>query len=66
MKETIQFEVMKDSCFVCDCLGTAFTRDTGQRDLVRRADKVIVIEGCLINCASRMLKNMRSLSQRRS
>jgi len=26
------------------CLGGAFTKDTGQRNLVRRADKAIVIE----------------------
>ena len=37
------------------CLGGAFTRDTGQRNLVRRADKVIAIEGCFINCSSRMM-----------
>lgn len=38
------------------CLGAAFTKDAGQRELVRRADKVIVIEGCFINCASRMME----------
>ncbi len=37
------------------CLGGAFTKDTGQRSLVRRAEKVIAIEGCFINCASRMM-----------
>jgi uncharacterized metal-binding protein len=37
------------------CLGGAFTKDTGQRNLVRRADKVIAIEGCFINCSSRMM-----------
>lgn len=37
------------------CLGGAFTKDTGQRDLVRRADRVIAIEGCFINCSSRMM-----------
>ncbi|WP_128693937.1 putative zinc-binding protein [Methanoculleus taiwanensis] len=37
------------------CLGGAFTKDTGQRNLVRRAEKVIAIEGCFINCASRMM-----------
>ena len=36
------------------CLGGAFTKDTGQRNLVRRANKVIAIEGCFIACASRM------------
>ncbi len=38
------------------CLGGAFTKDTGQRDLVRRAPKVIALEGCFIECASRMMK----------
>jgi uncharacterized metal-binding protein len=37
------------------CLGGAFTKDTGQRNLVRRAETVIAIEGCFINCASRMM-----------
>jgi uncharacterized metal-binding protein len=107
MKETINIEVMKDSCYVCEdyaalhatnppkiaiiscegactrgevsrlaanmiahtlspdntvriCLGAAFTKDAGQRELVRRADKVIVIEGCFINCASRMMEGVIS------
>ena len=105
MKETVNIEVMEDSCYVCEdysklhstnppkiaivscegacargevsriaanliahrlspdntvriCLGAAFTKDAGQRDLVRRADKVIVIEGCFINCASRMMEGV--------
>lgn len=37
------------------CLGGAFTKDTGQRNLVRMAEKVIAIEGCFINCSSRMM-----------
>ncbi len=37
------------------CLGGAFTKDTGQRNLVRRAAKVIAIEGCFVNCSSRMM-----------
>ena len=40
------------------CLGGAFTKDTGQRNLVRRADKVIAIEGCFINCSSRMMQGV--------
>jgi uncharacterized OsmC-like protein/uncharacterized metal-binding protein len=40
------------------CLGGAFTKDTGQRNLVRRADKVIAIEGCFINCSSRMMQGI--------
>jgi uncharacterized metal-binding protein len=38
------------------CLGGAFTKDTGQRALVRNAPKVIAIEGCFIECATRMMK----------
>jgi uncharacterized metal-binding protein len=40
------------------CLGGAFTKDTGQRDLVRRAEKVIAIEGCFISCAARMMEGV--------
>ncbi len=42
------------------CLGGAFTKDTGQRHLVRKAPKVIAIEGCFINCSSRMMKGVIS------
>lgn len=37
------------------CLGGAFTKDTGQRGLVRNAKHVIALEGCPIDCASRMM-----------
>lgn len=37
------------------CLGSAFTKDTGQRALVRNAPRVIALEGCVINCSSRMM-----------
>ncbi|MBA3073961.1 MAG: hypothetical protein FP831_10220 [Anaerolineae bacterium] len=40
------------------CLGGAFTKDTGQRDLVRNAKQVVVIEGCFIQCATRMLQGV--------
>lgn len=40
------------------CLGGAFTKDTGQRNLVRRAEKVIAIEGCFLNCSSRMMQGV--------
>jgi len=40
------------------CLGGAFTKDTGQRNLVRRAEKVIAIEGCFIHCAARMMEGV--------
>lgn len=37
------------------CLGGAFTKNTGQRGLVRGADRVLALEGCHVNCASRMM-----------
>jgi uncharacterized metal-binding protein len=40
------------------CLGGAFTKDSGQRNLVRYAQKVIALEGCFIECASRMMKGV--------
>ena len=40
------------------CLGGAFTKDTGQRNLVRGANKTIAIEGCFISCSSRMMKGV--------
>lgn len=40
------------------CLGGAFTKDTGQRDLVKNAGRLIAIEGCFVNCASRMMQGM--------
>ena len=40
------------------CLGGAFTKDTGQRNLVRNAKRVIALEGCSIKCASRMMQGV--------
>ncbi|WP_297425581.1 putative zinc-binding protein [Clostridium sp.] len=40
------------------CLGGAFTKEGGQRNLVREAHKAIAIEGCFINCSSRMMKGV--------
>jgi uncharacterized metal-binding protein len=40
------------------CLGGAFTKDTGQRSLVKRAPSVIALEGCFLNCASRMMRGV--------
>ncbi len=37
------------------CLGGAFTKNTGQRNLVRNAKRLIAIEGCPVNCSSRMM-----------
>lgn len=40
------------------CLGGAFTKDTNQRKLVRNSQRVIILEGCAISCASRMIKGI--------
>jgi uncharacterized metal-binding protein len=37
------------------CLGSAFTKDAGQRRLVEKATKALVLEGCFLRCASRMM-----------
>lgn len=40
------------------CLGGAFTKNTGQRGLVRDAQQVVALEGCFIECATRMMKGV--------
>jgi DGC domain len=40
------------------CLGGAFTKNTGQRELARKAPRLIAIEGCSIDCASRMMQGV--------
>jgi uncharacterized metal-binding protein len=40
------------------CLGGAFTKDTGQRGLVKNAPRVIALEGCFLNCSSRMMRGV--------
>lgn len=40
------------------CLGGAFTKDTGQRNLVRNGKRLIALEGCFVNCSSRMMKGV--------
>jgi uncharacterized metal-binding protein len=40
------------------CLGGAFTKDTGQRNLARRASRVLAVEGCPIACATRMMEGV--------
>lgn len=40
------------------CLGGAFTKNTGQRNLVRSAPRVIALEGCPVNCSSRMMQGV--------
>lgn len=40
------------------CLGGAFTKDTGQRNLVRMATRLIALEGCVVNCSSRMMSGV--------
>jgi uncharacterized metal-binding protein len=37
------------------CLGSAFTKDAGQRGLVENAETALVLEGCFLRCASRMM-----------
>jgi uncharacterized metal-binding protein len=39
-------------------LGGAFTKNTGQRNLVRSANELIALEGCFIECASRIMKGV--------
>ena len=40
------------------CLGGAFTKNTGQRGLVREAPRLIALEGCFIQCATRMMQGV--------
>lgn len=40
------------------CLGGAFTKDTGQRNLLRQATRLIALEGCFVNCSSRMMNGV--------
>jgi uncharacterized metal-binding protein len=40
------------------CLGGAFTKDTGQRGLARNGARVIAVEGCFLECSSRMMKGV--------
>jgi uncharacterized metal-binding protein len=40
------------------CLGGAFTKNTGQRGLVRNGRRVIALEGCFLECSSRMMKGV--------
>ncbi len=40
------------------CLGGAFTKDGGQRALVRGSARVVAVEGCFLECASRMMKGV--------
>ena len=40
------------------CLGGAFTKDTGQRSLARNGAAVMAVEGCFLECASRMMKGV--------
>lgn len=40
------------------CLGGAFTKDTGQRGLVGNAPRLIAVEGCFLECATRMMQGV--------
>jgi uncharacterized metal-binding protein len=42
------------------CLGSAFTKDTGQRNMLRSANRVVALEGCSIECGTRMMKGVIS------
>lgn len=53
----IAHEMAKDET-VRICLGGAFTKNTGQRNLVRRAERCLAIEGCFVSCATRMMQGV--------
>ena len=55
--DTVAYTLLPEST-VRICLGGAFTKDTGQRGLVRNAERVVAIEGCSIKCASRMMQGV--------
>ena len=38
------------------CSGSALTKDSGQRSLLRNASNVLILEGCSLECASRSLE----------
>ncbi len=40
------------------CLGGAFTKDCGQRNLAKNAGRILAVEGCYLECASRMMKGV--------
>lgn len=40
------------------CLGGAFTKNTGQRGLVRDTPRLLALEGCPVNCSSRMMSGV--------
>ncbi len=40
------------------CLGAAFTKDSGQRALARNAPRLVAIEGCFLECGTRMMKGV--------
>jgi uncharacterized metal-binding protein len=50
-------DIMPDST-VRICAGSAFTKNTGQRNLVQNAKKVVVLEGCFVKCASRTMNGV--------
>ncbi|HEY1406650.1 MAG TPA: putative zinc-binding protein [Spirochaetota bacterium] len=40
------------------CSGSAFTKDSGQRNLVQNAKTVVVLEGCPVKCATRTMNGI--------
>lgn len=53
----VAFQLAKDRT-VRICLGAAFTKQAGPRDLVARAERAVIIDGCPIACSTRMLKGV--------
>ncbi len=40
------------------CLGGAFTKEGGQRELAKNAPRLVAIEGCFLECATRTMKGV--------
>jgi hypothetical protein len=40
------------------CLGGGYTKDGGQRNLMRNAKNLVILEGCFLRCASRMIQGI--------
>lgn len=53
----LSFSLLPDTS-VRICLGGAFTKNTGQRGLVRNAPRLVAIEGCGTLCATRMMQGV--------
>jgi uncharacterized metal-binding protein len=40
------------------CSGSALTKESGQRNLVKKAKTVVILEGCPIQCATRSMRGV--------